>query len=132
MDANAYAPAMSGGVVLFFAALALVMVASIWRMFTKAGHAGWKCLVPIYGAIVFQRIVGRPGWWALLLFIPVVNIVFSLIECFDLARVFGKGAGYALGLIFLGPIFALLLAFGPASYVGPGGESTPAPMRKAA
>jgi Family of unknown function (DUF5684) len=132
MNASAAAPAMAGGVLLFFAVLLAVMIAGVWGIFAKAGEAPWKCLVPIYGAFVFQRIIGRPGWWALLLFVPVVNLVFSLIECFDLARVFGKGMGYAFGLALLGPLFALMLAYGPAHYVGPSGETPAAPIRKAA
>ncbi len=136
MDANALTPALPAwsGFVIF--GLVVVMLATIWRIFSKAGEAGWKCLLPIYGAVVFQRILGRPGWWVVLLFIPVVNIVISLVECFDLARVFGKGTGYGLGLVFLGPIFAMALAFGPAEYVGPDGKparkTAARPMRKAA
>ena len=109
----------------------LMMVASIWRIFTKAGEAGWKCLVPIYGGVVFMRILGRPWWWLVLLAIPFVNIVPAIIECFDLARVFGKGVGFGFGLLLLGPIFMLALAFGDARYVGPN-RATPAPMKRAA
>ena len=122
MDANALTPALPAWSGMAILGIVVVMIATLWRIFSKAGEAGWKCLLPIYGAVVFQRILGRPGWWVLLLFIPVVNIVISLVECFDLARVFGKGIGHALGLIFLGPIFAMWLAFCPAEYVGPDGK----------
>ena len=132
MNANDMMPALSGGTVWFICGLIVVMIATIWRIFTKAGEAGWKCLLPVYGAIVFQRILGRPGWWVFLMLIPVVNLVVALIECFDLARVFGKGIGHALGLIFLGPVFAMILAFGPARYVGEGGEPVSAPVWKKA
>ena len=111
----------------------LFMVASMWRIFTKAGEAGWKCLMPLYGAVVLQRILGRPGWWVLLLLIPVVNIIPAIIECFDLAKVFGKGAGYAWGLILLPPVFIAMLAWGSADYRRPGRtDAAPAPMRRAA
>jgi len=109
----------------------LMMVASIWRIFTKAGEAGWKCLIPIYAAFVMQRILGRPWWWVLWLCVPGLNLIPAVIECFDLAKVFGKGAGYGLGLLLLGPIFMLALAFGDARYVGPN-RATPAPMKRAA
>ena len=97
-------------------AFLVLMFVAFWKIFTKAGQAGWKCLVPIYGAVVFLRIIGRPGWWFLLLCIPVVNLFLSLALCIDLARAFGKGGGYAAGLAFLTPVFLLMLAFGEAQY----------------
>ncbi len=109
----------------------LLMIASIWRIFSKAGEAGWKCLIPIYGAFVMQRILGRPWWWVLWLCVPGLNLIPAIIESFDLAKVFGKGAGYGLGLLFLGPIFMIMLAFGSATYVGPN-RSRPTPMQRAA
>ena len=122
MDESMATPEFSTGLMLGFALATLLMLATLWRLFSKAGESGWKCLVPVYGAVVFQRILGRPAWWVVLMLIPVVNLVIAIVECFDLAKVFGKGAGYALGLIFLGPLFVALLAFGPATYVGRGGK----------
>ena len=95
---------------------AVAMLAALWRIFSKAGQPGWKALVPIYGAVVFMRIVKRPGWWVLLLVIPLVNIIPSTMLCIDLARVFGKGGGYAAGLMLVPPVFLLMLAFGNAQY----------------
>jgi hypothetical protein len=97
-------------------AFAVLMIAAVWKVFTKAGQAGWKCLVPIYGTVVFLRIVERPGWWFFLLCIPVVNLFLSIALCIDLARVYGKGSGYAAGLAFLTPVFLLMIAFGDAQY----------------
>lgn len=97
-------------------AFAVLMIAAVWKIFAKAGQGGWKSLVPIYGTVVFLRIVERPGWWFLLLCIPVVNLFIALALCIDLARVFGKGSGFAAGLAFLTPIFLLMLAFGEAQH----------------
>lgn len=102
--------------------LGLVMVVSTWKLFTKAGQPGWAAIVPIYNIVVLLQIVGRPVWWILLLFIPLVNFFVSLILYVDLARVFGKGMEYAVGLILLTAIFLPLLAFGDARYIGPGGQ----------
>ncbi len=99
--------------------LVALMVASSWAIFSKAGEAGWKSLIPIYGAVVMLRIVGRPWWWVLLLAVPLVNIVPAIMVCMDLARVFGKGGGFAVGLMLLTPVFWLMLAFGNAQYVSP-------------
>jgi hypothetical protein len=49
-------------------------------------------------------------------FIPVVNIVIAIIAMVGLARNFGKGNGFAVGLILLGFIFIPILAWGDAQY----------------
>jgi hypothetical protein len=54
-----------------------------------------------------------------LLFIPVVNVVISILMMIGLAKSFDRGAGFAIGLIFLPPIFALILSYGSDRYVGP-------------
>jgi len=114
---------------LYVAWVVLYLVAG-WVVYTKAGEAGWKSLIPIYNWYVLMKIVGRPGWWLILLLIPFVNFVIWIIVSIDLAKSFGKGTGFALGLIFLAPIFYLILAFGPAQYMGPaaapGGSAPPA------
>ena len=115
---------------LFYIAWVVLYLVAGWIVYTKAGEEGWKSLIPIYNWYVLMKIVGRPGWWLILLLIPIVNIVIWIIVSIDLAKSFGKGTGFALGLIFLAPIFYLILAFGSAQYVGPaaapGGSAPPA------
>jgi len=100
-------------------AIFVLMIASMWVVFTKAGKPGWACLIPIYNIIVLLDIVGRPWWWLLLLLVPLVNIIIGILLCLDLAKSFGKGAGFGIGLLLLGFIFYPLLAFGDATYQGP-------------
>jgi hypothetical protein len=107
-------------------AMVFLVIASVWRLFAKAGESGWKSLVPIYNAVVLLKLVGRPGWWLLLMLVPVVNIIPAIMVCFDLARAFGKGTGAGLGILLLGPIFIMWLAFGDARYVGPTRNAPPA------
>ncbi len=97
----------------------LVMIVSGWKIFTKAGEPGWAVLVPIYNLIVLMKISGKPGWWFILLFIPIVGFVISIIACIGLAERFGKTAGYGIGIALLGFIFLPILAFGDAQYIGP-------------
>lgn len=99
-------------------AVFVVMIASGWVIFTKANKPGWACLIPFYNILVALEIVDRPWWWLFLLFIPVVNLVFAVILCIDLARVFGQGAAFGIGLLLLGFIFYPILAFGDARYLG--------------
>ena len=58
------------------------------------------------------------GLYFLLLLIPCANFVIQIITSVKLAKVFGKEIGFTLGLIFLGPIFQLILAFDSSEYQG--------------
>jgi hypothetical protein len=109
----------SGVFWLIYVAFIVLYLVAGWVVYTKAGEQGWKSLIPIYNWYVLLKIVGRPGWWLILYLIPFVNFVIHIIVSIDLAKSFGKGIGFALGLIFLAPIFYLILAFGPATYRGP-------------
>jgi hypothetical protein len=117
---------------LLYAVFIVVYLVAAWIVYTKAGEEGWKALIPIYNVWVLLKIVGRPGWWLLLFLIPFVNFVIWIIVSIDLAKSFGKGTGFALGLIFFAPIFYMILAFGDATYRGPaaapGGGSAPPSM----
>lgn len=94
-----------------------------WKIFEKAGKPGWAALIPIYNIIVMLEIVGRPIWWIVLLFIPVVNIVVAFILALDMSRSFGHDLAFALGLFFVGFIFYPILAFGGDRYEGPAAAS---------
>jgi hypothetical protein len=98
--------------------IAVIIIAAMWKIFTKAGQPGWACLIPIYNIYVLCQIVGRPGWWVILMFIPFVNFIIGIILCIDLAKSFGHGVGFGLGLVFLGFIFYPILGFGSAQYQG--------------
>ena len=60
----------------------------------------------------------RRPWWIILFFIPFINAIASILVNLALAEKFGKGAGFAVGLIFLPFIFYPILAFGNATYKG--------------
>lgn len=107
-------------IILIYLAIALLVIASMWKVFTKAGKPGWAAIVPIYNTIVLLEIVGKPTWWIILLLIPFVNIIVLLIVINELSKSFGRGVGTTLGLIFLGFIFWPILAFGSAQYQGGG------------
>jgi hypothetical protein len=106
---------------LWFVYLVLVvlLIAGWWMIFTKAGEEGWKAIIPIYNVIVLLKIVGREWWWVLLMLIPIVGFVVWIIVALDLAKSFGRGTGFAIGLILLPFIFALILGFGGDTYRGP-------------
>lgn len=108
----------AAGIVPMVIALVLivVMIAAMWKIFEKAGQPGWAAIVPIYNLYILLKIAGRPGWWLLLYFVPIVSIIIAIIVAIDIAKRFGKGTGFALGLVFLPFIFYPILAWGDAQY----------------
>ncbi len=113
-----------GVIIVIYLAIIVLMIASMWTIFSKAGKPGWASIVPIYNLIVLLEIVGKPWWWLLLMLIPIVNIVILIIVWHNLSLSFGKGGGFTVGLILLSIIFLPILAFGDAKYVGPGEQQT--------
>jgi len=115
-------PAAAAGMlktaVITFLVVLLLMIISLWRVFEKAGEPGWACLVPIYNLVVLLNIAGKPIWWLLLLFIPLVNLIIYLLIHIAVAERFGKGALFGLGLFLFGFIFWPVLAFDDSAYQG--------------
>ena len=109
---------MNGIVIIIYLAVIVIMIASMWQIFTKAGKPGWACIIPIYNWIVILDIAGKPWWWLLLMFVPIVSFIVVIIVYMDLAKAFGKGAGFGCGMLILPFIFFPMLAFGDAEYVG--------------
>jgi hypothetical protein len=97
----------------------VLMVVAMWKLFVKAGQPGWAAIVPIYNVYVLCKIAGKPGWWVILMIIPIVSIVVFALVAIALAKSFGKGVGFGIGLFFLFPIFGMILGFGSAKYQGP-------------
>jgi hypothetical protein len=119
--------------VIFGLLIALLLIVAMWKVFTKAGQPGWASIIPIYNLYIWCKIVGRPWWWILLMLIPFVNFIVAIILCIDLAKSFGKGVGFGIGLALLGIIFFPILGFGSAQYQGPSaGGLTPRTAPQAA
>ena len=116
-------------VVFLIVVCAIGLIASI-KIFQKAGKPGWHAIVPILNLYDLFEIAWGKGLMFLTLLIPVVGFVVLIVLDVKLARSFGKGGGFAAGLIFFEPIFMLMLAFGSAEYIGPDEFSTegPAPV----
>lgn len=95
-----------------------LMIASMWKVFVKAGQPGWASIVPIYNLVTMLKIVGKPTWWLVMFCIPLVNFYALYVVSTGIAKSFGKSSGFGLGLMFLGFIFFPMLAFGDARYIG--------------
>lgn len=120
MDSGAGTVSMILGLIGISGVLAIFLyLIPLWRIFQKAGRPGWEAIVPIYDTVVLCKIVGKPGWWVLLCFIPVVGFIIPILLCIQLAKCFGKGSGFAVGLILLSFIFIPILGYGGAKYIAP-------------
>lgn len=105
--------ALGAGFMIFWLLLSVLMLAGFWKIFTKAGKPGWAAIIPFYNIIILLEITGKPLWWFILMLIPGLNFI---LLAFILTPKFGKGVGFALGLIFLPFIFYPMLGFGSAQY----------------
>jgi hypothetical protein len=101
----------------------VVVIIGLWKVFTKAGQPGWMSIIPILNLYILCKIAGRPGWWLILMLIPFVNFIIWIILSLDVAKHFGKGAGFGVGIALLSFIFLPVLGFSDAQYQGP---ATPA------
>jgi hypothetical protein len=95
----------------------------MWKLYLKAGQPGWAAIIPIFNFLVMLRVAGKPWWWifgVLLGVIPVVGqiliIVLMIFIWYNVAKNFGKGVGFTVGMILLPIIFFPILAFGKAEY----------------
>jgi len=112
-------------IAIFMVIWYVLIVVAQWKIFTKAGEAGWKCLIPVYNLVILFKISGLSPWLILvylLSIIPVVGGIISLVLTIvlwnKLSQAFGHGAGFTVGLLFLNPIFMMILGFGSSEYVG--------------
>lgn len=96
----------------------IIFMIAAWNIFEKAGEAGWKAIIPIWNVYILYKITWGIGLIFLLMLIPVVGTIVALITSYKMAKVFGHGIGYALGLIFFPWLFWLILGLGSSEYQG--------------
>ena len=101
---------------MFYLAFIILVIAGTWKTFEKANQPGWGCLIPIYNIVLMIQVAGKPIWWLILMFIPIVNIIPAIIIPISIAKNFRQGTGFGIGLIFLPFIFYPILGFGSAEY----------------
>jgi hypothetical protein len=112
-----WASALFSGVwMIVWIIVAILVIAGLWKTFVKAGHPGWGAIIPIYNTYLMIKVAGRPGWWLILYFIPIVNVIILIIVSIDIAKNFGHGVGFGILLWLFAPIMYLILGFGSDEY----------------
>ena len=103
--------------------LPVLFIIAFWKLFAKAGEAGWKSLVPFLNLYILYKISWGKGILFLLGFIPFVNIIIYFMTMLKLGDAFGKKLPFKLGLLFLPNVFMLILGFDHSEYLGSGHKS---------
>ncbi len=99
--------------------LTAITLAGMWKVFTKAGQPGWTCLVPILNLYILLVVANKPKLWLLLLlFVPIANVIVYVLTWLAVAKQFGRGVGFAIGLMLLPVVFVPILGFGHDRFVG--------------
>src|SRR6476660_317450 len=75
---------------IFFLILQVVHFAGTWKLYEAAGRKRWEAAVPVYNAIVLMKIINRPTWWTILLFVPIVNLIMFPVVWVETLLSFGK------------------------------------------
>lgn len=77
---------------IFFLIIQLIHFAGTWRLYQIAGRKSWEAAVPIYNAIILMKIINRPWWWTILLFVPIVNLIMFPVLWVETLRSFGRNS----------------------------------------
>ena len=102
---------------MIFLFLILIIVVSQYKLFKKANKPGWAAFIPFYNVIVWLRIIRKPWWWLILMFIPYAGFIWQIWATNLLVKKFGKDEGFTIGVIFLPFIFYPILAFGSSTFL---------------
>lgn len=101
---------------LCIAAWVVLVIVAQWKIFKKAGKDGWKALIPVYNSYTMLQILNMEPMLCFLSLVPGAQFMLGIVMSVKLAKSFGKGTGFAVGLILLAPIFEMILGFGDAKY----------------
>ena len=97
-------------------ALGILLLASYWKLFVKANEQGWKALIPFYNLYTATKLVFSSGWFFLLTFVPIANIVYAVMLVVRTAKAYGKGTGFGILMLFFPYICYPILAFSADTY----------------
>jgi signal peptidase I len=77
---------------IFFLLVQVVHFIGTWKLYVSAGRKSWEAAIPVYNAIVLLKIIGRPSWWTILLFLPIINLILFPVIWIETLRSFGKNS----------------------------------------
>lgn len=78
--------------ILFILLVQVIHFLGTWKLYVKAGRKAWEAAIPVYNAIVLMKIIKRPKWWVILLFIPIINLLMFPVIWVETIRSFGRNS----------------------------------------
>ncbi|MEM5566111.1 signal peptidase I [Psychroserpens sp. AS72] len=75
---------------IFILVIQIIHGLGTWKLYVKAGRQAWEAFIPVYNAVILMKIICRPWWWTILLFVPIVNLIMLPVVWVETARSFGK------------------------------------------
>ena len=117
----------------------ILIIIADWKIFTKAGEAGWKALIPIYNQYILCRIMHVNFWtyyFAPTVAVSIIGAIFgqesnayvilnsalfiyiTILTGIKLGAAFAKSTAFKIGLCIpaVSNIFMLILGFGSSKY----------------
>ncbi|HET8838675.1 MAG TPA: signal peptidase I, partial [Flavobacteriaceae bacterium] len=86
---------------LFFILIQVIHFLGTWKLYQKAGRQAWEAAIPVYNAVILMKIINRPWWWVVLLFIPIVNLIMIPVVWVETIRSFGRNSTTDTVLVIL-------------------------------
>lgn len=88
----------------FFLIIQVIHFLGTWKLYIAAGRKKWEAAIPVYNAIILMKIIGRPTWWTLLLFIPIINLIMFPVIWVETLRSFERKSSLDtfLGIVTFG------------------------------
>ena len=70
--------------------LSIPGIIGLMNIFEKAGFTKWLALVPIYNAYIWLKIIEKPWWWLIFVFLPFINVFMVFLMIVETAKTFSK------------------------------------------
>ncbi|TRZ43583.1 signal peptidase I [Robertkochia solimangrovi] len=86
---------------IFFLVLQVIHFLGTWKLYVKAGRKAWEALIPVYNAVILMKIINRPWWWVILLFLPIINLIMFPVVWVETIRSFGRNSTLDTWLVIL-------------------------------
>ena len=75
---------------IFFLVVQVIHGLGTWKLYVKSGYKSILAFIPVYNAVILMKIINRPSWWVILLFLPIINLLIFPVIWVETARSFGK------------------------------------------
>ena len=75
---------------LFSVSLSYLYIYSFEKMFMKMNERWWSSLIPIYNYFILSKEIFKSSLYGLLLFVPIVNVIYNIILFYKLGKKFNK------------------------------------------